>query len=360
MKIMLLIAKNIFKLFRRKRGLCFTIILGITITLFGMLYYGGILMGKFYDAMYERGVTILIEVDKDKNGSELINDINQLVHSDVVKLIVMEDELDRHSGKKINKKNNKTYEFVGEYIRDGEVMAGKYFSERDTSPELILTEEMLIELGMKKIINFNIEVGNVDYKVIGMRGVADYENTYVVPLDYYINNFKVGYLSFTFEKYLTNKEWEKLENYLRNVKKINHYQMPIRLNPLSSKEFRAQLFQLILIFSVSLINIFMMLYFWLKNNIRSYVIYRVCGASNVKTAGVIIGSSMLIVLASDLLGLFIYYVLYDLIYSNISSKIGVADYTLIILIHILLCFSFTLIVTYFVLRKKEIYRLAGE
>lgn len=285
MYLLKLVFRNIIKMYRESRAIFLYISFGIIAAIFGLLFYSGYLMTYFSSGNTINELSIEFENEESK---ELILQI--------ISDTMNESSLDSvyvYSG---NQGGNGEIVTVGMYdARYNEHMCyGKFYEKTETKPYAVISDVTAERLGIFGVVEGKeIAIGDIKYEILGMHRSA--QEICIPPL-YYIENFDVNSIRAEFNKRLSDKFLSKIENYGIKYKLKNNEDI------FSSGEFVFNFIMVILIFSVSFLNIFAMFSFWKTRMKNTFSVYFICGCKNLEKLILISGIVTVTIIINSMIG----------------------------------------------------------
>lgn len=344
-----LILHNVKRIATHNRASFFIVIFSLIITTFGVLFYSGYIYNVSTGRRINYGDKLEINVSVDASPQELKAIISKIEQNqDVQSILVSREKPMQQDG---------TYDIVGEYsnLYSGRILSGKYFERNEETGVVVLPEYSVGEIAgyneapVGKILEFD----NVDMTIIGVISFLSTDYL-VVPVDYYVNNFTTGYICCTYNSFVQNDLYE----YLSVNTNVENYHISSQKPILLTTSFWLEFGQILLIFAVSIINLFTIIRFWIISNKRTYNIYSICGSSKAKIICLITGQSFMVILLGTILGVGLFS-----IFANVLEKydlITTESLTLYLLATILILsitFLFSVIVTIKSNISNEIYHI---
>jgi hypothetical protein len=264
MKKIYLATNNILGLIRNNSLILYVIFIGITLSVFGILFYSGYFFENFYSSQVSEKVYFEIKKNADKDKiKELLKKIK--VNDDNVMTIYVSDD------------NPEECKVVGgyDYSWNNRMLVGKVNSIDSEEPNVIVAECSLevLDSAVSPIGN-EVVCDNDKFSISGIAPFTEYDN-YVVPVTYYINNYDVRYINVHYRKNIRTGELRKA---LRISEIVKDYKVKKNI-PFTSEDFVSSFIQILLIFSVVITNVFCMTYYLMKKFKKKFTIYSICGAT---------------------------------------------------------------------------------
>lgn len=301
MKILKLVFRNIKKMLRFHPFCFLAIILGITVSSFGILYYTGQLLDVYYCSLIDSNLTMKIQIESDTNANEIklllqkLEEINKMQE-----ITLFEKEPDKNSA-------NYTVEdipVIGLYSLNNEerILLGRNFEKEENKNNLIVNEAMVSMLGIEEMpIEKRVKMQGQEYSIVGMVSYSNY-NAFMVPIYYYMENYDTQYIVCSFSEIMNKTMIKNIKDTIKQFDFIKTYQMPQKGNPFLSRNFMTEFIQVVAIFTVAMLNILTMMSFWVKQSRKMYSVYTICGCNKKKNRFIIMLQVVLLSGSSILLG----------------------------------------------------------
>lgn len=299
MKAVICAVHNLKKFISQHFFLFLIIFIGIAFSVFGILFYSGYIANYFCDTSEIQTVTIKIKNNSDKSTiNSLVTDLYNI--SGFNNIVLSNDEPEKYDVLG-------SLSVIGEYDTDfkDNLIVGNSFDFNSTEKSTLITEYATANLEIQ-----GNPVGSTlssdKLTVIGVLISNIYEG-YIVPVKYYISNYEtthinIGY-STTLGHDLKSIVAEKTSAY-SDI--ITDYMFKNESNPFYNSDFVFTFLQIMLIFFIAIINIFTMIFFWLKTLKNEFKIYMIYGASKINIIITTVLQSLILFLMSSLFGALIF------------------------------------------------------
>lgn len=296
MKKFLLAVHNLKYMIENGNRLFFIVLTSMSLSVFGMLFYSGYFLYSYYSS--EDGSKITITPAPDSSGEEICRLLSQLKSAGYTTKQVQ--LLPDSSGNGM---------ITGEYNLqwDKDILLGKNYSFEENRPYVIMPEFTVdfVENG-ESPIGFQMEE-DADLHVYGIVPYTETDSC-CVPVNYYAMHYPTGKINYRYAEKLDKKTVRMLEGILENSRVVDSFRIIRSSSPFLSTDFMWQFVQILLIFSVMVINIFCMAYSWIIHFKRNYRIYAVCGAAKTSIVGIIMFQTFLLMSASVLAGNILFFI----------------------------------------------------
>ena len=351
MNILLLIFHNIKKLITHNTITFLVVVLCLVISTFGILFYSGYIYKSSMERQSDRGVKIILTINEQTPKDEIKEIIETLSSKEAIQnVLVAADQPNQ---------NEERYTLVGEYnvLYKDRLLFGNYFGRDENKPVVVMPENIIPQVVGLNInpIGKNINVGDVDFTIVGMVSYMLIDNL-VIPVDYYLDKYPTRYIEITYEKLLSKDKYDFINTFVGSNSNIIYYEIDKPTNVLLTLSFWMEFGQVLLIFSIIIINVFMIMFFWIQRSKLTYNIYSIYGGSKLQVLNVIAGQSVLIILYSILLGSLLFYLFSDVfVKANLIVSNKPLFYLITIGIEFLITVIFTIISSYKANKNNEIY-----
>ena len=252
-----------------------------------------------------------------------------------------------------NNNQSKRVSFVGKTITKDDLdnksnyVMIEYVNQNAHDTPFIINKE--IEVRGKKYIVKAIDRIYITNDIIKYSNIDDYKNIQaitpvMIPISTFIDNYNIYAIDLKISDNLTISDRNMIAQFLKENFKDSEIQEPIRIEDVSIEDVSQNILLFTLLIILALINIIALFTYWIDKNWRTYMIYRICGASSLNIYLIVIIEAILIGLLAITTGSIIYYLttpLLNLIY--ISYVLDIKEMFLIqgiILLVILLNTSF--------------------
>lgn len=335
MKSVYIIVHNIKNLAKKNRMILSLVIVSTVVSTFGILFYSGYILKNYYDTQskiqQEMEVTFKEEVNKQQVHEVLkklinkekrlikvqVSDYDQNSHASDTTIIMESDKEDE----------NTSVAVMGEYVTTyGKLLeAGRGIKLEEIGPLVLIPEELTnyIEYEVTPI-NKRFSTGGKEFEVVGVLGYSENDGI-IVPVNYYIDHFPVNHLRICYAQALSKENRQALERILIKSQVIEDYQFTKVAFALFSSDFWIEFIQILIIFVVIIINIFVLIYFLMNRMKRSYKIYSICGGSSSRVYKIIVLQTFFLILVGITIGLIVYLcslsilARYELVYDRMLS-----------------------------------------
>lgn len=366
-KIIILSIQNLKNFIKQKTLLFFIILFGLSVSVVAILFYTGYFLNNFEGATNTNDATIKIKItDSSVSAKDIVNRLENNHEIKPNRIMAYENDPDDINSKtdvenmKIPIIGDKYFINLPENLLD----SGNYFNNENDDAALI-TSSALKYLKMEKAIGQTVELDKTKYKIIGLVSPFYYlpysDKCIIISLNKFLSDYTATYLHFEYEKTITAIQSKKLNEILSEMHGIEIIQLPSKSNPLNSSLFLSALFQILLIFFISFINILSLSYYWIKSNHRNYCVYSLCGATKKTITAIIMINNLII----SLLGIFIGTIFFKFISPFLLNFHIIAEFTLkryssILIILLLLSIVLAVVMSIKYNRNQKIYKISGE
>lgn len=283
-----LIIRNIFKMYKESKSIFIYIILGIITSVYGIMFYSGYLMTDFFSQTNNYELTVNLNM----YNKETVYDIaSEIMNSKSLEYISLSSDSVDSNGIKITGMYDVSF--------SQHILYGNFYNINDTEPQVIISDYTAKMLGYTGVLmGKKIDINNEIFEIIGIHSFTD---DICFPPYYYIENNKVTKLKANFNNKLSEKTLSFLDN-----NKIN-YELKNNSNIFSSPVFLLNFIIVMMIFSISFLNIIALFSFWKIRMKNTFMAYHICGCGNKEKIMIISGTLILIILISSFiaLGLFL-------------------------------------------------------
>jgi hypothetical protein len=372
MNLIALSINNIKSFFTQKRPLFLMIIFGLIISTFGLQFYTGFLMNSVKSATFLGNNTVSIILEDHTTPKE-VKDLIDLIRGEIIptpKRMTLFQEVPVDDGTVATNgvtdqttvdKLGEKIPVIGEMINDPVwIETGKNFTENDTSSVALVTDSLLQKMNIQDPIGKKVMYGDKTFTLIGVDMNYDLDTSISVPIPYFTKNYKTALIKCNFGKMLSPRQRTYLINKLKEMKFVSSYTIPVPTSPMKSKVFVFAFIQVLLIFVVSLVNIFSLQHYWIKHNKRLYGIYTLCGCKSKQLSVLLVLNSVIIALLPILLGQILYRIL-----ESVFVRYGVvvvSDFSTYFLVGFVLVMITVILNFFFVIRfnrNTELYWIRG-
>lgn len=321
-KVSYLAVLNLMNMLRYRSRLIVVVVISISASVFGILFYSGYFLYSYYEAI--DGSIVVMEMEAQTEENAIWNLIEKMwnIETETEKIYLLPNEQDET-------------ELVGAYNRNWEtgsfLLTGKNFLYGENTPSVIMAQYLvdLIEDG-EVPIGKNIEFQGDVFKVVGIVSFTEYD-TFFVPIKYFASQYHTKTMKYSYSKQLSNANKEKIKEIIENSNIVASYSIENANNPFLSEDFMSVFFQILLIFMVVVMNAFSMTYYSVMLFKKNYRIYAVCGASKKDIRTIILIQNIVLIFISVIIGNLLYIICksmikgYGLVYQgNYMVYIGVS------------------------------------
>lgn len=329
-KIFYIAAINLFNMLKYRSRLILVVVISISVSIFGILFYSGYFLYTYYEAA--GGSSIIVEVAPETEKNEVWKLVEQMwmVGAETEKIYVVPDESD---GIQCVGAYNKNWE-AGRFL-----LIGKNFFYDENTASVIMAEYLVdsvedgdIPIGRDMVFQESV------FEVTGIVSFTEYD-AINVPVKYFVTHYDTNIIEYSYAEQLNSVHKEKLEEIVADSSIVVNYSILNENNPFMSEEFVTVFFQILLIFMIVVVNAFSMAYYSVMLLKRNYRIYAVCGASKKCIQAIIVIQNALVILASVIMGNAIYIIgknmikEYGVVYQgNYSIYVGISLIVFVVLI----------------------------
>lgn len=296
-KVSYLAVLNLINLLRYRSRLIIVIVISISASVFGILFYSGYFLYSYYEAVDGSVVVMEMEAQTEKNAIWKLIEKMWNVETETEKIYLLPNEQDET-------------ELVGAYNRNWEtgsfLLTGKNFLYDENTVSVIMAEYLVDSVEDGEVpIGKNIEFQGSVFEVVGIVSFTEYD-TFFVPIKYFASQYNTKTIKYSYSEQLSNANKEKIKEIVENSNIVASYSIENDNNPFMSEDFMSVFFQILLIFMVVVINAFSMTYYSVMIFKRTYRIYAVCGASKRDIRTVILMQNILLIFISVVIANFLY------------------------------------------------------
>ena len=366
LKILFLSIRNLINFALHKTILLIIIIFGLVISTIGILFYCGNFLYNYNASAELKEKTLEISFNSNTNINEINNIIGVIKDSSLPnasRIVAAEKKFDNINITSSSSSEQPKLAIIGEddIKSPNYIINGRYFNNNDLDNVAIASDMTLAVQQIQKPLGHIIQANNKTYKIIGVRGYSDLDNGIIIPLKSYINSEKTQYLKCEYSEKLNSKQRGFISKSLISFNNINKIKLPENLNPFTSRLFVFNFIQVMIIFTIALINIFTLLYYWIKSNKRLYSVYALLGCKRSATNSIIMLNSMIITVFSLVLGYIVFKALNPILVKLelISNSYLYVDVIIAsVFISIAVIISFIMVVKFN--SNNELYKVRGE
>lgn len=313
MYLLKLVFRNIIKMYRESRAIFLYISFGIIAAVFGILFYSGYLMSYFSsgNAVNELSIDISPEQSRDS----------------VVQIV--SEIMDESSFKSINLYSGNTRSFggisvTGMYDASAEKRMGygEIYDKYETGSYAVVSDSVASQLGITGVLTGRkIVYDGREYEITGM---------YSWPFDIFIpplcftEIYDVRRIDAEFNEKLTDEFLLKLKEY--DLK----YSVKNNSNIFNSGDFVFSFVIVVLIFSVSFLNILVMFSFWKTRMKNTFTAYHICGCKESEKMILVTGIVAVTMLINSFTGLAAFMLLFrKLVEFEVVADLPLKNYMLV-------------------------------
>ena len=216
-----------------------------------------------------------------------------------------------------NNNQSKRVSFVGKTISKEDIenksnyIMIEYIDKNAHDTPFIINQE--IEIRGKKYIVKAIDRIDITDNIIKYSNIEDYKNIQsitpvMIPISTFIENYNIYAMDLKISDNITTSDKNMLVQFLKENFKGSEIQEPIRTEDVNIEDVSQNILLFTLLIILALINIIALFTYWIDKNWRTYMIYRICGASSKSIFIIIIMEAILIALLAIIIGITIYYI----------------------------------------------------
>ena len=313
MKLIWLSLHNVVKIYKKHLLVFLLILTSMSVSSFGLLFYSGYSGRTCAERDLGKGDCLKIILAESVENKSLIKMLDELVikqeQLDHLKLSSFQDSEERseteNSGQGTEEIENEiSVTIVGEYNKkyQNRLLIGRNLTYEDTEALVMIPSELTRYLEYDDVpINATLDFGKDRLKVSGILSYTE-NNEVVVPIKYYIEMFHGKYLEAGFNGKLTREQRNQVDNILASYQNVDAYNWILMKPTLLSFDFWVEFFQILMIFLVIIINIFVIIYFLMLRMKQTYSIYLICGGGSKEILFIITLQAFFIMLLGILIG----------------------------------------------------------
>lgn len=362
----LILSLQIFRSFYTKKTALFVIVMfGFAFSIFGILFYASYFAKSYYDAASLEEKKVVVHLEDDVSWEQLLElkDLFKDVFRDnkTQRLSLYEKSPTELAQASIFDVTD--IPVVGELLLTGDsgVVSGRYVSEEETEDSVVGTFTALEILRNNKPIGSTITIRDTPFQIIGALPVSDLLTCFIIPYGKFAEYFQAEYIVLEFTELLSPEERTAISEILDNNQWVRTYQLPQEAEPFSSSDFRRIFMQAVLVFILSILNIFGLVIYWIDSNTRTFDIYMLLGCGSRQLTLILVMTNLHIILLSTVLGIGLFMVFRPFIYAyEIIELLKYRDFAIIILIAIAIAVILSLIISVKYRNKISVYRIQGE
>lgn len=292
-----LITMQIKKMYKEKRALFFMVIFSVMISTYGVFFFTDYLSSYIEQLSNRRGDCLTIGQELTRQSSKSFQNImKELDYSQISEIICSDSDAS---------KSNIDNEILikGEYHQNYKkrLLVGRLPEWDSTEPEIVIDEFMAEALEEPDSpVGKKVKIGDTEYKIIGVCSIMD-EDEVIVPLTYYLTHFRTNQIQIQFKKELSNHQKEQLTALFEaeNFTQIKWRELP---KIWTSDVFWKNMWQVMAVFVVIGINIFMLMQYLINKNKRKFCIFSICGGGRDDIATIIFGQIFIPIFIGTMLG----------------------------------------------------------
>jgi len=291
MKKYLLVFRNLKLMLISKNKLFCIVFFSITLSVFGMLFYSGYFLYSFYAAGAGGGIEIEMKDTADQAGVTGLVELLEKAGPPVDAMFLSEAGSDGIS-------------VIGGYNRewDGHMLCGRNHTLTEGGPFIIMAEYQVDFVEDGEIpVGMHTESDGVEFTVSGIVPYTD-EDCYVLPVRYYAGHYDTDRVTAWYKNNLSPAEGRNLREALQREGGIETLALANSRNPFLSSEFVSEFVQVLLIFSVMVINAFCLAYYWITGFKKKFKIYAVCGARKKDIVKIAVLQTSMLMMGGTMLG----------------------------------------------------------
>ncbi|MCI8592586.1 MAG: hypothetical protein HFI88_09640 [Lachnospiraceae bacterium] len=291
MKKYLLAFRNLKMMLVSKNKLLFIVFFSIALSVFGMLFYSGYFLYSFYEAGAGGRIEIKLTDPADRARVAGLVEILEKDGLPLEKLYLTEDGSDGIT-------------VMGGYNRewDDHMLCGRNHTLTEDAPSVIMAEYLVdfVEDG-ETPVGMRTEKDGAEFTVSGIVPYTDVE-CYVLPVRYYAGHYDTDRVTAWYKNNLSPAEGRNLREALQREGGIETLALANSRNPFLSSEFVSEFVQVLLIFSVMVINAFCLAYYWITGFKKKFKIYAVCGARKKDIVKIAVLQTSMLMMGGTMLG----------------------------------------------------------
>ena len=298
---MIILLKNNFKkLIYQHKGLLLIVVLSMMISTFGVLFFSGYYAYSYYSITDKENCKITITLNSESTNEEISNLLLELTQGEfasITSLSVSEGELPQIGASELS-----TTLIGKKYFDNERLLIGRHFMDNETEPVMLLSENMLLTLGIEEPFVEDITIDSISYSIIGV--LFNSEPAYIIPIPFYLQHYRVTNICAV---YANIPEKDYINDFvISNQSVISSYNVEFFASPFQSPEFLAEIIQIFLVFGFSFLNIVSVIIFWQKLFSRQYRIYHICGCTQTMITRCVSLQIMIVSMVAIMLGLALY------------------------------------------------------
>lgn len=346
---------NVKKLFKNNTIIAVIIISSIMISIFGILFYSGYFLLDYYSANSSKESMILIQSENETDRSNIEKTVNYL--NSIEKPIIMSVSLYPDVYTETKGYSSNEARIIGKYDinYNSALLCGDNFSILSNTNE-VLVDSFSISNDKYTYAPIGEEI-NIYGNTFKIKGIFSpgYETDYIVPISYYATNFTTKSIIINFSN-CSNNDIDLIKTELENLLKSSDIICTKNANPLKSIDFLSQFFQILLIFCISFLCIFLMINFWVAKMKQTFSVYAVCGCTPKKKMRIIMIQLFMVFSLGTVLGFSFFISFLKLLGKlNLVSTITIMDYVIIVIIVLIILCFYSLLFAIKKSKEKDLY-----
>lgn len=340
---------NIISMLRANNRLLILVMFSISVSVFGILFYSGYFLYSYYTAVGGSSITIELSpsVEREKVW-HLVEQISK-IESETEKVYLLPEKVEEVAvlGAYNSKWNDESF-----------LLLGNNHSLGEDTPSIIMAEYMVKNLDDGKVpVGLMIECNGEYYQVTGIVSYTEYDG-FQLPIKYYALHYDTKVIELSYSNQISFSEKKFIKEILDNSIIVERYSVGNNNNPFLSEDFLSVFLQILVIFSIVVVNAFSMAYYWITHFKRNYRIYAVCGASKQMIQNIIIVQNLVVMFVGVIIGNIVYVICqsivkdFGLVYQgNYDVYVGISAIVFVILI------IFSIILSSKVVKSDVIYNV---
>ncbi|WP_288885050.1 hypothetical protein [uncultured Eubacterium sp.] len=341
MNYLKILINDLKRLIKYNKITFFVVSVSMMFVTFGVLFYAGYIAYGYEKEESELFFDVYLGTEVTKEKVEKLCD--RLCDDNIIQMAVA--------------KNRDEYEsddrniIIGEYNKSYEILrtVGKIYNIKDEG-EGVVVDEMTLEENSydnKTVVGEKI---NIDGKEFPIRAVISFKDylTASTSVKYFINNYKTQYIRLGYND-KNNIIKKQIISILKNEKIVKKYNIKESKQIIFNSSFWMKFGEILLIFCVIIINSFMIISYWIKQQQRVYNIYKICGANELMVRWFEISKMFFILSVSCMFSLIIFIGTKKWM----VSKELIADLNLFYVEICIVVLIILLVYTYFAVRKEH-------
>lgn len=286
---------NLKKMYRVNKLFFILVIISTMISTFGIFFFASYLAGYFFDSFLSQpGDMLIIDLEHSQmDGDDLLHVMEELGKDEMADIVCEQEQ-----GYK-----QQEYNVMGEYHRNYSLrmQCGRLLEIEENFPNAVIDEwtAAAITSGDTPIHQY-MEIDGKRYQVVGVCTMTDNDEV-IVPVAYFLQNFKVSRIQIVFSGRLSVQKRNEKEMILKKYK-INENDWKAMGKPWKNVDFLINFIQVLGVFIIIGINIFVLIYYLLYKCKRNYCVYSICGGTDREVFYIIISQNLVHLLIGIVLG----------------------------------------------------------